>query len=77
MHLKIVSKKGTYYHVCNALLLDHVIPLLTLKDKNNEIFSDRYTNSTIFVNAIDNNDNVEIVYYLNGKKHTTSSNTIN
>ena len=76
VHLKIVSKKGTYYHVCNALLLDHVIPLLTLKDKNNEIFSDRYTNSTIFVNAIDNNDTVEIVYYLNGKKHTTSSNTI-
>ena len=76
VHLKIVSKKGTYYHVCNALFLDHILPSITLKDKNNENFVDRYTNSTIFVSAIDNNDNVEIVYYLNGKKHTTSSNTL-
>ena len=76
VHLKIVSKKGTFYHVCNALFLDHILPSITLKDKNNENFVDRYTNSTIFVSAIDNNDNVEIVYYLNGKKHTTSSNTL-
>ena len=49
---------------------------ITLLKKYNENFVDRYTNSTIFVSAMDNNDNVEIVYYLDGKKHTTSSNTL-
>ena len=76
VHLKINSKKKTYYHVSKCYFLDHVSPTIKLLDKNNKEITSYYYNSTIFVNAIDNNIDVEIVYQYNGEQFTTSSNTL-
>lgn len=75
VHLKIDSKKGTYYHVSKMYFLDHIAPTIELFDANNKKINNNYLNSTIFAIANDNNDNVEIVYEHNGKQYTTNSNT--
>ena len=56
-------------------ILDHISPTIEAVDKNNEKISNKYINSTIFVTAIDNNSNVEIVYQHQGKQYTTNTNT--
>ena len=76
VHLKVDSKKGTYYHVSKAYFLDHIAPTIQAYDKNNEKFNDTYYNSTILVEAMDNNSIVDIVYTIDGKQYTTRSNTL-
>ena len=76
VHLKIESEKETYYHVSNPYFLDHIAPTITLYNKNNENFNSYYSNSTIFAKALDNNNSVEIIYYLNGDKYTTENDTV-
>lgn len=75
LHLKIDSKKETYYHVSKMYKLDHTSPKLSLYDKNNEVFNNKFSNSTILVKATDDNNNVEIVYTYNGKQYSTSQDT--
>ena len=36
IHLKIESEKETYYYVSKPFFLDHVAPVISLSDKNNE-----------------------------------------
>lgn len=76
VHLKIVSIKGTYYHTCKALFFDNIAPTLSIYNKENEEILQSYYNSTIFLKALDNNNNVEIIYFLNGNKISTSSDSL-
>ncbi len=76
VHLKIESEKETYYHVSKAYFLDHVAPTISVTDKNNKEITDKYYNSTIFVNAMDNNSYVDIVYTHDGQQYTTNTNTL-
>ncbi len=76
VHLKIDSKKNTYYHVSKAYFLDHVVPTIAALDTNNKEIIGKYYNSTIFVNAKDNNNVVDIVYIYNGKQYTTHTDTL-
>ncbi|MCI5744872.1 MAG: hypothetical protein MR270_01150 [Erysipelotrichaceae bacterium] len=76
VHIKVVSKKETYYHVSKAFFLDHITPSIVVLDENNQEILSPYYNSTIFVKAMDNNDNVDIVYTYNGNQYTTNEDTI-
>lgn len=76
VHLKIDSKKETYYHVSKPLFLDHLAPTIQLKNEKNEEILTKYYNSTIFVDAIDNNNSVDIVYTHNGEQYTIHTNTL-
>lgn len=75
VHLKIQSKKETYFHVSQAYFLDHIAPSISITDKNNQEITDKYYNSTIFVHASDNNKDVEIVYLHDGKQYSTNEDT--
>lgn len=76
VHIKVESKKETYYHVSKPFFLDHVAPSIKLTNKKNEEFLNPYTNSTIFAEALDNNNSVVVVYTLNGKQFITEQDTI-
>lgn len=76
VHLKIDSKKNTYYHVSKAYFLDHLAPSIVALDANNQEIIGKYYNSTIFVNAKDNNNSVDIIYLYEGKQYTTHTNTL-
>ena len=75
VHIKIDSKKDTYYHVSKAYFLDHLPPSLKVYDENNKEFLDYYYNSTLFVKAMDNNSNVEIICSYNDEIISTNENT--
>ena len=75
IHIRVDSEKGSYYHVSKAFFLDHISPTIKAKDKENKDFSDSYTNSTIFVEAIDNNNSVNIIYIYNGEQYSCESST--
>ena len=76
VHIKIDSKKDTYYHVSKAYFLDHISPTLKVYDEKNKEFNGYYYNSTLFLKAIDNNDNVEIICQYNDEVITTEENTL-
>lgn len=76
VHIKIDSKKDTYYHVSKAYFLDHIAPEIKGYDENNKEILSFYHNSTIFVKALDNNNSVEIICQYNDEIITTESNTL-
>lgn len=67
IHIKIDSKKETYYFTSNPIILDHIEPKIELLNKNKEVFNEKYSNSTISANVIDDNDEIEIIYTLDGE----------
>lgn len=75
VHLKIIGEKDTYFYTSSPYFLDNVSPTIKIFDKNNQEILYSYSNSTIFVEAIDNNSNVSIVYFHNDKQYLINSNT--
>ena len=75
IHIRVDSEKGSYYHVSKMFFLDHISPTIKAFDKENKEIYNRYTNSTIFVEAIDNNNSVSINYIYDGKQYSCESST--
>ena len=75
VHLKIIGEKDVYYYVSAAYFLDDTKPEIKIFNKDNEEIYYPYINSTVFVEALDNNNSVNIVYFHNGKQYYTQANT--
>lgn len=75
VHIKVESEKGSYYHVSSVFFLDHIAPTIKATNTENKEINNTYTNSTIFVEAIDNNNSVNIIYMYNGKQYSCESST--
>lgn len=75
VHIKVDSEKGSYYHVSSVFLLDHISPTIKAINTENKEINNTCTNSTIFVEAIDNNSSVNIIYMYNGKQYSCESST--
>lgn len=75
VHIKVESEKGSYYHVSKVFFLDHIAPNIKAFNQENKEINNTYTNSTIFVEAIDNNNSVNIIYMYNGKQYSCESST--
>ncbi|MDY2889596.1 MAG: hypothetical protein SOU19_08580 [Candidatus Caccosoma sp.] len=76
IHVKIVSKKETYYYTSNPIILDHVEPKIEMLTKDSKSFSEKYANGPIIVNVIDDNEKIEIIYTLNGKEYKENNKSI-
>ena len=76
IHIKIVSKKETYYYTSNPIILDHVAPEIEMFTKDCKPFSEKYANGPITVNVIDDNEEIEIIYTLNEKKYKENNKSI-